>query len=500
MVKITIPGFICKITDEEKKELEELMFRFGKARRRAYSLKLKGVWKADIERILQDETGLNSRYVKDAYHSIKDLPPHVTFGGKKNQLLRMRGKISKEEYGKRRNSILISRGDKSKKGNLNIRLDLNMMELRINCCNGKYIYPKVYIPEKYKEKYKKYLDGSYPYTVIIKRLNDDRGFKVCFIVDVETSEVEGERVMALDVNAGHTDFALTCLPALKGEGSRHGNTRTGRLAVDRIRLGQRAVLGQHIADRIIDVIARNSLINFLVQARRCLEYKKRAFLPALKGKASSPQRCVMDKKTGKVVAVGKFHHHETQYVRRGRRMYLLHKLVDRVGAIARHFDADVVVGKLETSNFNGSRKANRVIHNVPQFKFRQILSYKLPLKFGVRVKEYSEAYTSKVGKVLGNLIGLDVHKSSAISFALKVVDYSRFKLILSEVRSNDACGRLRARRRRGSGLTAPCQSLRLAGDEALQRLTGDSWYPVLSAFAESVKANLTGRIWHVKIC
>ena len=420
MVKIAIPGWICEISEDEKKELENLMFKFGKARRRAYSLKRKGVWKADIERILQDETGLNSRYVKDAYHSIKDLPPHVTFGGKKNQLLRMKGKISREEYRERRNSILISRGDKSKKGNLNIRLNLSTMELRINCCNGKYIYPKVYIPEKYKEKYKKYLDGSYPYTVIIKRLNDDRGFKVCFIVDVETSEVEGERVMALDVNAGHTDFA------------------------------------------------------------------------------------VMDKKTGKVVAVGKFHHHETQHVRRGRRMYLLHKLVDRVGAIARHFDADVVVGKLETSNFNGSRKANRVIHNVPQFKFRQILSYKLPLKFGVRVKEYSEAYTSKVGKVLGNLIGLDVHKSSAISFALKVVDYSRFKLILSEVRSDEADGRLRARRRRGSGLTAPCQSRLkdegLAGDEALQRLTGDSWYPVLSAFAESVKANLTGRIRHVKIC
>ncbi len=239
MVKIAIPGFICGISDEDRKELEKLMFKFGKARRRAYALKWKGVWKADIEKILQKETGLNSRYVKDAYHSIKDLPPHITFGGKRNQRLRMKGKISKEEYRKRRNSILISRGDKSKKGNLNIRLDLNTMELRINCCNGKYIYPKVYIPKKYLDRYGKYLDGSYPYTVIIKRLDNDKGFKVCFIVDVETSEV-GSRVMALDVNAGHTDFA------------------------------------------------------------------------------------------GKVVAVGKFHHHETQYVRRGKRTYLLHKLVDKV--------------------------------------------------------------------------------------------------------------------------------------------------------------------------
>ncbi len=416
MVKIAIPGFICEISDEDKKELENLMFKFGKARRRAYSLKWKGVWKADIERILQKETGLNSRYVKDAYHSIKDLPPHITFGGKKNQRLRMKGKISGEEYRKRRNSIIISRGDKTKKGNLNTRLNLSTMKLRINCCNGKYIYPKVYIPEKYLKKYGKYLDGSYPYTVVIKRLNNDKGFKVYFIVDVESSESEGNRVMALDANIGYTDFA------------------------------------------------------------------------------------VMDKKSKKIVAVGKFNHHETQYVRQGRRKYLLHKLVDKIGVIARHFNADVVVGKLNTSKFNGSRKVNRVIHNMPQFKFRQILSYKLPLKYGVKVKEYSEVYTSIVGKVLSKLIGLDVHKVSAIAFALKVVDYSRFKLILSEVRSDDARGRLRARRRRESGLTAPCQPLRLAGDEALLRLTGDSRYPVLSAFAESVKANLVGRVWYVKIC
>lgn len=46
--------------------------------------------------------------------------------------MREKGKISKEEYRRRRNSIVISRGDKSKGGNLNMRLDLERMELRIN--------------------------------------------------------------------------------------------------------------------------------------------------------------------------------------------------------------------------------------------------------------------------------------------------------------------------------------------------------------------------------
>ena len=63
----------------------EILFKFGKARRRAYSLKRKGYTKSEIEKILHDEICLNSRYIKDAYHSVKDLPPHVTFGGLKNQ-------------------------------------------------------------------------------------------------------------------------------------------------------------------------------------------------------------------------------------------------------------------------------------------------------------------------------------------------------------------------------------------------------------------------------
>ena len=129
MVKVTIPGYICEISEEEKKELEKLLFNFGRARRRAYSLKRKGYTKSEIEQILQYELCLNSRYIKDAYHSVKDLPPHVTFGCLKNQRLRENGKISKEEYHRRRNSIVISRGDKS--GNLNIRLT-ERMELRIN--------------------------------------------------------------------------------------------------------------------------------------------------------------------------------------------------------------------------------------------------------------------------------------------------------------------------------------------------------------------------------
>ncbi len=39
---------------------------------------------------------------------------------------------------------------------------------------------------------------------------------------------------------------------------------------------------------------------------------------------------VIDRKSKKIVAVGKFNHYETQHTKRGKREYLLHKLVDRM--------------------------------------------------------------------------------------------------------------------------------------------------------------------------
>ena len=60
--------------------------------------------------------------MKDAYATIEHLPPHATFGGLNNQRMREKGKITREEYKKRRNSIIYARGDKSRKGNLNMRI------------------------------------------------------------------------------------------------------------------------------------------------------------------------------------------------------------------------------------------------------------------------------------------------------------------------------------------------------------------------------------------
>ena len=416
MAKVTIPGYICEISEEEKEELEKLMFKFGRARRRAYSLKQKGYTKSEIEKILRDEICLNSRYVKDAYHSVKDLPPHVTFGGLKNQRLREKGKISKEEFHKRRNSIVISRGDKSKRGNLNMRLT-ERMELRINTGEDrKWIYPKVYIPKKYLEKYGHLLDGSAPYTVLIKRRNDG-GYDVRVTVDVQTEVKEGKRVMALDINAGHIDFA------------------------------------------------------------------------------------VVEKDEPKVVSVGRVEVHETQFVRKCKREYRIHQAVDKIGNIAKHYDADIVVGKLNTAEFKSdNKKANREVKNMPYHKFRHALK-KLERR-GIKVGEKSEKNTTKVGEKISSLVGLDVHKCSAIAFAVKSISYNLFRkliTLLSVASSNEGDGSLRGRRKRGKRAYRPRPGLIMMKFWA-SPLSGYSAMPGSwgLSFLDSLKAGLT--CLHVNVC
>ncbi|MCD6387718.1 MAG: hypothetical protein J7L30_05300 [Methanophagales archaeon] len=377
MYELTIPVRIELSGEEEEKALKNLFFTFGKARRLCYSLRqkyeLKGeMSKSEIIKRVQAITGLNSRYVKDAYATIENLPPHVTFGGLKNQRLREKGKITREEYKKRRNSIIYARGDKTKGGNLNLRIVEIAGEkyLRVNVGDRKWLLLKLFIPEKYMKKYAKYLDGSHPYSVLIKRKDNDKGYDVRITIRAECALNEGSRLIALDINKSHIDF------------------------------------------------------------------------------------CVMDKNMKDIVVVGKINTSELQNTRSNKREHQIKKVAHKVKNLAKHFNADVFIGKLHTSNFKSHRKANRIVHQMPQFKLRKWIKH-ICMKNGVRCEERSEANTTKVGRMLSLIFGLDVHKCAAIAFALKS-DFPLFKL-LSGVASNEDNGSLRGWRRRGSSPTGKAQ-------------------------------------------
>jgi len=378
MYELTIPAGIELSGGEEEKAFQNLFFAFGKARRLCYSLRQKYELKGEMSRSeiikrVQAITGLNSRYVKDAYATIEHLPAHVTFGGLKNQRLREKGKITKEEYKKRRNSIIYARGEKSRKGNLNLRIVEITGEkyLRVNVGDRKWLFLKLFIPHKYMKKYAKYLDGSHPYSVLIKRKDNDEGYDVRITIRAECAFKEGSRLIALDMNKSHIDF------------------------------------------------------------------------------------CVMDKKHKDVVAVGKINTAELQNTRRNKREHQIKKVANKVKNLAKHFNADVFIGNLRTSNFKSHRKANRIVHQMPQFKLRKWIKH-ICVKNGVKCEERSEAYTTKVGRMLSPILGLDVHKCAAIAFALKLLDFPLFKL-LSGVSSNEGDGSPRGRQKRGSSPTGTAQ-------------------------------------------
>jgi len=88
-----------------------------------------------------------------------------------------------------------------------------------------------------------------------------------------------------------------------------------------------------------------------------------------------------------------------------------------------------------------------------QFRIRQVLRYKLPLR-GIRYRDMSEAYTTQVGRKLSRPLGVDVHKAAAYAFSVKVIDYPSF-LFLRGVHANEEDGILSMRLNGGSEPTAP---------------------------------------------
>ena len=127
------------------------------------------------------------------------------------------------------------------------------------------------------------------------------------------------------------------------------------------------------------------------------------------------------------------------------------------------------------------------------------------MKNGVRCEERSEAYTTKVSRILAHIFGLDVHKGSAIAFALKLLDFHVFKL-LSVVSSYDVNGSLRGRQKRGSSPTGTAQHdfrIRMKCWAAMMPLRGGG-YPEIPGirgllFTSRLKANLPSHMIYVKI-
>jgi IS605 OrfB family transposase len=159
---ITIQAKLTFPSKEDEQIVLDLMRRWSSCVRFAYNRLLEGFSRNALKRELQGVFNLNSRYVDDAIMKAKSVlescrerdenPSKVIFGGRslfdKLKKRHINGKAYeklKQEWQERRRGNLYSRGDRTKKGNLNTRIEIdgNGTWLRINVGERKYAYAKI---------------------------------------------------------------------------------------------------------------------------------------------------------------------------------------------------------------------------------------------------------------------------------------------------------------------------------------------------------------------
>jgi len=159
---ITIQTKLTFPNKEDEQIVLDLMRRWSSCVRFAYNRLLEGKSRNKLKRELQGVFSLNSRYVDDAIKKAKSVlescsekhenPSKVIFSSRslfeKLKKRHINGKAYerlRQEWQERRKGHLYSRGDRSKKGNLNTRIEIdrNSTWLRINIGERKYAYARI---------------------------------------------------------------------------------------------------------------------------------------------------------------------------------------------------------------------------------------------------------------------------------------------------------------------------------------------------------------------
>jgi transposase, putative, N-terminal domain len=159
---ITLECLLEFETKEDINAILDLMRKFSSAMRYAYKRLLESEKRKDLKKNISRLFNINTRYSDDAillaqsmissYKERGQNPKKIIFGSRKlfEELSRnhLTGKIKeklKVKWKESRQGNLYSRGDKSKQGNLNLRLHWinDKLYLRINIGDRQYIYAKV---------------------------------------------------------------------------------------------------------------------------------------------------------------------------------------------------------------------------------------------------------------------------------------------------------------------------------------------------------------------
>jgi IS605 OrfB family transposase len=269
--------------DEDKEKVLNLMRKFSSMVRFAYKRLLEKMERKELKKLLAQKYRINTRYSDDAIFLAQQTldscvergqnPKKIVFGSrelfeklKKKHLTGKRREKLRQEWEERRYGFLYSRGDKSKGGNLNLRLvNLNgQWHLRINLGNGEYLWAKVVrFAKRKKDMWISFVwdltqaertGNWFAYTVRLKLRNGKIYAQISKEEKLPEITIKRENgVIGIDINAYPFHLALSWT-------SRDGNLeKYERISLNGLLDGnadKREYLSWHIAHQVVEIAKR----------------------------------------------------------------------------------------------------------------------------------------------------------------------------------------------------------------------------------------------------
>jgi len=308
---VTVECLLAFDKDDDKRRVLTLMRKFSSMVRFAYKRLLHGAERKELKKLLSRKHGINARYSGDAILLAQQAldscvergqnPKKLVFGSrelfeqlKKKHLTGKRRDELRQKWGERRYGVLYSRGEKSKEGNLNLRLANlnNQWYLRINLGNGEYVWAKVI--RSAKRKTDKWIAFSsdlehaektgdwFPYTVRLKLRNGK--IYAQFSREEKLPEVaitKDNGVIGIDINAYPFHLALV-------HTSKDGNLgKYEKINLDKLLEGsseKREYLSWQTAHQVVEIAKRERKAIVVENLEKIPKGKRGDGLPKLRQK------------------------------------------------------------------------------------------------------------------------------------------------------------------------------------------------------------------------
>ena len=362
LLPIRIEGVQAKIQKTVRK-VED--YKTGKKRPKKVSLEicLAGL-QARLDKLQEKEAVLLK-------HQELGTIPTVIFGGKKNFYDRLENKISSKEWKELRSNTLYSRGDKSKKGNLNTRMVLDERENQFYLevanpllkkegeRNSPRLRFKVHIPDKYFEE----------------------------IVEIIMPNIVGKTPVGEIVE----EFQVYSI-----EIKRKGEKFYVHITYDILTCGSELEWTEKITSDLvagIDVNIDKIAVTIITKQGRFLESRT-------------------------------FYCHEMEYVKANKRTNVAGETAKEVIAYLLQWNVGAFV--LEDlkfkQNHDTNKRVNRLVHSFAKNKMQKALITR-GLKFGFKIKKVKPAYTSVIGRFkYSKMYGLSVHEAASFVIGRRGLD------------------------------------------------------------------------------